>query len=96
MPARISRHRPAEDQRVRDLSGHRRHRGTAIAALPGVPHRAELRPAAQPLVEGAVDGHVQVRRDVPAHADVAGLPGRVEVHQQARGDLDGLRIAAGR
>src|SRR5262245_15845504 len=85
--------RAAREERVHDGGGNGRHRAPAIAGRPAIPHGLEHRGAPQPFLVGAIHRHVQVGGDVPLDELLALRPGRVEVDEETRGDLDGLGIA---
>ena len=55
--------RTVDDQVVDHFVGYGGERGLAVTGLPCVPHALQLRPPAQPLLEGGVDGYVHVRSD---------------------------------
>src|SRR5438445_12912921 len=57
------RRRPVHDEVVDDLVGDGGGCRLAVTCLPRLPHVLELRAPTEPLVEGAVDGHVEVRGD---------------------------------
>src|ERR1700687_3401268 len=63
-------------------------RSPAPPAPPPPPQRPERRGAAEPLLERAVDRHVQVARDVAAHRQVRLGPGGVEGDEEPRGAPD--------
>src|SRR5215469_3263603 len=86
--------RAAREKRVHDGGGNGRHRATTVTGRPAVPHGLEHRSAPQPFLEGAIHRHVQVRGDVALDELLALRPGRVEVDEETRGDLDGPGIAA--
>src|SRR5262244_1762850 len=84
----------AREKRVHDGGGNGRHRATTVTGRPAVPHGLEHRSAPQPFLEGAIHRHVQVRGDVALDQLLSLRPGRVEVDEETRGDLDGPGIAA--
>src|SRR4051794_16810963 len=55
--------RAVHDELVDHLVGDGGGGGLAVAGLPGVPHRLQLRATTQPLVEGRVHGDVEVGGD---------------------------------
>src|SRR5215813_5170482 len=85
--------RAAREKHVHDGGGNGRHRATTVTGRPAVPHGLEHRSAPQPFLKGAIHRHVQVRGDVALDELLALRPGRVEVDEETRGDLDGLGIA---
>src|SRR5215468_6485211 len=86
--------RAAREKRVHDGGGNGRHRATTVTGCPAVPHGLEHRSAPQPFLEGAIHRHVQVGGDVSLDELLALRPGRIEVDEETRGDLDGPGIAA--
>jgi hypothetical protein len=56
--------RAMENQLVDHVLGDGRQRRLAVAPSPRVPHRLEHWRPAEPFMEGAVDGHIEVSRDV--------------------------------
>src|SRR6266851_4891900 len=85
----------ARDQLVDDGRGNGRDGALAVPGAPGVPHRLERGRPPEPLLVGAIDGHVQVRGDVAPDDLVRLGAGRVQVDEETGSDLDGVGVAAG-
>src|SRR5882672_1240564 len=85
----------ARDQLLDDGRRNGRDGALAVPGAPGVPHRLKRPRPAEPLLVGAIDGHVQVRGDVAPDDLVRLGAGRVQVDEETGGDLDGVGVAAG-
>src|SRR6266496_6324602 len=86
---------PAHDQLLDDGGRNGRDGALAVSGAPRVPHRLKRRRPAEPLLVGAIDGHVQVRGDVAPDDLVRLGAGRVQVDEETGGELDGVGVAAG-